>query len=128
MEKEKSCLSWSELGFSQTAPWPLLLKTYTATVLKDITFKINANKGNKQEKNSSALKVSPWPQQEKRPWLNLVVWLVAVIFIFSDIFTDGQCLDKTLSGILKMENKYRVGMGVLLLLNILAGENGTQAK
>ena len=37
MEKEKSCLSWSELGFSQTAPWPLLLKTYTATVLKDIT-------------------------------------------------------------------------------------------
>ena len=67
-------------------------------------------------------------QQEKRPWLNLVVWLVAVIFIFSDIFTDGQCLDKTLSGILKMENKYRVGMGVLLLLNILVGENGTQAK
>ena len=79
-------------------------------------------KRNKQEENRYALKVSPWQQQEKRPWLNLVVWLVAVIFIFSDIFTDGQCLDKTLSGILKMENKYRVGMGVLLLLNILAGK------
>ena len=65
-------------------------------------------------------------REKKRPWPNLVVWLVAVIFIFSDIFTDGQCLDKTLSGILKMENKYRVGMGVLLLLNILVGENGTQ--
>ena len=44
MEKENSCLSWSELVFSQTAPWSLLLEIYTATALKDITFKINAKK------------------------------------------------------------------------------------
>ena len=50
MEKEKSCLSWSELGFSQTAPWSLLLETYTATVLKDITFKINTKKEQTGEK------------------------------------------------------------------------------
>ena len=65
MEKEKSCLSWSELVFSQTAPWLLLLETYTATVLKDITFKINTKKEQTGE-NSSALNVSPWPQQDSK--------------------------------------------------------------
>ena len=40
--------------------------------------------------------------------INLVCGRVAVIF--SDIFTVGQCLYKILPGIVKMENKYRVGM------------------
>ncbi len=40
--------------------------------------------------------------------IHLVLGRLAVIF--SDIFTVGQCLYKILPGIVKMENKYRVGM------------------
>ena len=64
MEKEKSCLSWSEPGFSQTAPWLLLLKIYNATVLKDITFKINTKKEQTGEKQLCLQGVTPTAARE----------------------------------------------------------------